>query len=139
MAPKIIASGDTLLSRSRHFGFSTRLSRHQNKIAGDHFCVPLCNDDKQCDSGKDLSYFNFMRDEQKRNRTPSLEYKQGDCLCPFSLVSHPKWWLRDKDVFQIWTMTYFLANRNQDSIGRSLKTVRILLTPCNGSLGQVVK
>ena len=91
-------------------------------MAYDHFGVSLCNDDKQHDSEKDLSSFNFSRDEQQRNRTPSLEYKQGDCLCPSSLVANPKWRLRDKDVFQIWTMTYFLANRNQDSIGRTLTT-----------------
>ena len=43
------------------------------KMASDHCCVPLCNDDKHYDSSKDLSYFNFLRDRQKRKRTPSLE------------------------------------------------------------------
>ena len=36
--------------------------------------VPLCNDDKRYDCGKDLSYCYFPRDKQKRKRTPSLDY-----------------------------------------------------------------
>ena len=43
------------------------------KMANDHCCVPLYNDDKRYDSGKDLSYFNFPGYKQKRKRTPSLE------------------------------------------------------------------
>ena len=43
------------------------------KMAYDHCWVLLCDNDMRYDSGKDLSYFNFPRDEQKRKRTPSLE------------------------------------------------------------------
>ena len=32
----------------------------------------LCNDDKQYAIGKDLSYYKFPSDKQKRKRTPSL-------------------------------------------------------------------
>ena len=35
------------------------------KMANDHCCVPLCNDDKRNHSGTDLSYFNFPSDRQK--------------------------------------------------------------------------
>ena len=47
-------------------------------VANDQFCIPLCNNNKCYDSGKDLSYFHFPRDNEKRKRTPSLEY--GICL-----------------------------------------------------------
>ena len=40
----------------------------------DHCFVPLRDNDKQYDSGKDLCYFNFPRDKQKRKRTPSLDF-----------------------------------------------------------------
>ena len=43
------------------------------KMAYGHCWVLLCYHDMRYDSGKDLSYFNFPRDEQKRKRTPSLE------------------------------------------------------------------
>ena len=43
------------------------------KMANDPCCVSLCNNDKRYDSGKDFSYFNFPRDQQKRKRMPSLE------------------------------------------------------------------
>ena len=41
-----------------------------DKVANDH-CgfIPLSNNDKRYDSSKDLSYFNFRRDKQKRKRT----------------------------------------------------------------------
>ena len=44
------------------------------KIANDHWFVPFCYIDNRYDCGKDLSYFNFQKDNQKRKRTPSLEY-----------------------------------------------------------------
>ena len=40
----------------------------------DHRFIPVCNDDKQYDSGKELYYFNFPRNKKKRKRMPSLEY-----------------------------------------------------------------
>jgi len=43
------------------------------KMAYGHCWVLLCDNDMRYDSGKDLSYFTFPRDEQKRKRTPSLE------------------------------------------------------------------
>ena len=64
----------------------------------DHCCLSLYNNDKRYDRGKDLSYFNFPRDKQKRKRTLSLEYTQIRCLRPSSLVSNPKWRLRDNGV-----------------------------------------
>ena len=65
----------TPLSRSCQFGFERRLDGHQNcKMANVHCCVPLCNNDKQYDSGKDLFHFNFPRDMQERKRMPPLEY-----------------------------------------------------------------
>ena len=33
------------------------------KVANDHCCVPLCNNEKRYDSGKDLSYLNFPSDK----------------------------------------------------------------------------
>ena len=76
---------------------------------------------------QELSFFNFPRDKQIRKRTPSLEsiicyedilyYYRSVChyyseirnknhspswqfSCPFSLVSNPKWRLRDKDLLE---------------------------------------
>lgn len=104
-------------------------------MAYDHFCVPICKDAKQYDSGKDLSSFNFLRDEQQRNRTPSLEYKQGDCLCPSSLVANPKW--RQSDNLD--DGVYSSQQKSRSDRKDSDNEVKILLTPCNCSLGQVVK
>ena len=70
------------------------------KMANDHWYEPLCSNDKRYGSGKALSYFSFLRDKQKRKRTPPLEYTQVYCLCPSSLVSNPKWRLRDNGVYQ---------------------------------------
>ena len=64
-------------------------------MANGHCWVPLCNNDKRYDSGKDLSDFNFSRDKKKGKHVPSLEYTQVHWLRPSSLVSNPKWWLRD--------------------------------------------
>ena len=64
-------------------------------MASDHFRLPLCNNDKRYHSGKDLPYYNFPSDKQKRKRMPSLVYTQVHCFCPSSLVSNPKWQLRD--------------------------------------------
>lgn len=36
------------------------------QMANNDCCVPLCNNDKQYDCGKDLSYFNFRGDKQER-------------------------------------------------------------------------
>ena len=37
------------------------------KLANDHRCVPLCNNEKRCGSGRDLSYSNFPRDKRMRS------------------------------------------------------------------------
>ena len=55
------------------------------KMRTDHCCVPLCNNDKHYDSGKDLSYYNFPRDKQKRKRTPSLE-----CIIHFAYIVYAR-------------------------------------------------
>ena len=47
---------------------------HHTATVLDHCCVPPRFHDKRHDSGKDLCYFNFPRDKQKRKRTPSLEW-----------------------------------------------------------------
>ena len=76
---------------------------------------------------EDLSFFNFPGVEQKRKRTPALEaiicyedilyYSRTVChyyrevrnkdhspswqfSCPFSLVSNPKWRLREEDLLE---------------------------------------
>ena len=61
-----------------------------SKLANDHFCLPLCKNGKRCYSDKDLSYLNFPSDKQKRKHTSSIEYTQGPCLWPSSLVAKCK-------------------------------------------------
>ena len=60
------------------------------KMANKHSCVPLCDNDRRYDNVKELSYFNFPSDKQKRKRTPSLEYTQVLRFCPSSLIPNPK-------------------------------------------------
>ena len=57
---------NTSLSCSCHFAFETRIDGIKiAKMANDHCCAPLCNNDKQYNSGKDPSPFNFPRDKQR--------------------------------------------------------------------------
>ena len=82
------------LSRSCHAGFEKRLDGHENCQDGEWslLCIPLVNNDKRYDSGKDLSYLNFPRDKQKRKRTPSLQCMiYFENIGPTSLVLNPKW------------------------------------------------
>ena len=65
------------------------------KMAHDHCCVPLCSNDKRYDSGKDLSYFDFPSDKQKRKCTPSYEYNTNMLFTLFQ----PHWRLLDKGVY----------------------------------------
>lgn len=69
-------------------------------MAHDHCCVPLCNNDKRYNSGKDLSLiFNFPTNKQqtKANAIFRMHNLFGvQSLCPSSLVSNPKWRLRGK-------------------------------------------
>ena len=61
-----------------------------SKLANDHFCLPLCKNDKRCYSDRDLSYLNFPSDKHKRKHPSSIEYTQGPCLWPSSLVTKCK-------------------------------------------------
>ena len=75
------------------------------KMANDPCCVPRFNNNTCYHSGKDLSYFNFPRDKQKRKLTPSLEcivyVIRVRYLCPSSLISNPKWVLSDKGLLAL--------------------------------------
>ena len=42
------------------------------KMAKDHCCIPLCNNDKHYNSSEDLFSFNFPRDKKKQKRMSSL-------------------------------------------------------------------
>jgi len=58
---------------------------HGGQLCQDNCFVPLCNDGKRCNSGQDLSYWNFPRDKPKGKCTPSLEFIYLEyfvCACP---------------------------------------------------------
>ena len=95
----------------------------------------LCNNDKRYDSGKDLSYFNFPRDKQKRKRTPSLEcIKYFEFFGPTSLVLNPKWWLRDKGLWWINETRFCNIVAQLDEIGPHLSPCCASTLKLNGAV-----
>ena len=49
------------------------MGRKIAKMTKDHCCIPLCNNEKDYNSGKDLSYFNIPRAEKKQKHMLSLQ------------------------------------------------------------------
>lgn len=70
-------------------------------IANDHRCVLLCDNDKWCDRGKDLSYFNFAGQLSRTKAHTTLRMHdlfRVHWLRPSGLISNSKQQLHDKGI-----------------------------------------